>query len=301
LTEQKVSLGLALPRAPGEALQRELLRAGYEVHISLDSLGLAGIPPEVSLDAWIFDASAEHMFATLHRGKGVLFPARVPQLEQHVAAWSAAMLQEVDGVLGRIPERRPAAYAAWKNVQAVWLLAGSAGASAAVQRFLSSFRKTPPVAFLYAQHYDPVRQEQLEQLTASNELFHMELIHRSCWLSPGRVAIVPPRQRILFGPCGELRCDRDGWSGSHTPDIDELEILFAAAPLPASGIILFSGMGSDGSGNLDVLDSSGTRIWAQDIDSAICRGIPQSAMATGRVHRSGTPEALALALSQLYV
>lgn len=182
----------------------------------------------------------------------------------------------------------------------MWLLAGSAGATAAVQRFLGSFRQCPPVAFLYAQHYDPARQEQLGQLTASNPAFRMELVEGDHRLAPGRVLIVPPRHKIAFGPRGRVRALAEDWGASHTPDIDELQVLFAAARFAATGIILFSGMGSDGAGALDILDASGCRIWAQDPATAACRGIPLAAVATGRVHRSGSPEALALALSQIY-
>ncbi len=42
----------------------------------------------------------------------------------------------------------------WGEVRGVWLLAGSAGATAAIQAFLNSFTEPPPVAFLYAQHLE---------------------------------------------------------------------------------------------------------------------------------------------------
>lgn len=189
----------------------------------------------------------------------------------------------------------------WKSVKAVWLLAGSAGATAAVQRFFATFRSCPPVAFLYAQHFDPMRQEQLKSLTASNKKFHMELIEGRHYLAPGRVLIVPPRQRITFGEDGVVSASGSGWEGGHTPDIDDLQVLLAAARLPSRGVILFSGMGCDGAGSLDVLDASACRIWVQDPATAICRGIPAAALATGRVHRQGSPELLAQSLEQLYI
>jgi chemotaxis response regulator CheB len=189
---------------------------------------------------------------------------------------------------------------AWDRVKAVWLLAGSAGATGAVQRFLAAFRTCPPVAFVYAQHYDPARQEQLRQLTASNLIFHMELIEGPSQLAPGRVLIVPPRNRIAFGDNGAVGLEAARWRGGHTPDFNELGSMLAAARLPASGLILFSGMGSDGCLSLELLSEAGSRIWAQDPATATCRGIPSAALATGLVQYSGTPEALALHLQQLY-
>lgn len=191
-------------------------------------------------------------------------------------------------------------YSGWNAVEAVWLLAGSAGATAAVQRFFSGFAGCPPVAFLYAQHYDPSRQEQLAQLTASNSQFRMELIENSHRMSPGRILIVPPRTKIRFGPGGAVAVADSRWESGYTPHLDELEVMLAAARLPAMGVILFSGMGHDGTGSLDVLDASGCRIWVQEPDTAACRGIPEAALATGLAHRSGSPEALALALQDLY-
>jgi chemosensory pili system protein ChpB (putative protein-glutamate methylesterase) len=190
----------------------------------------------------------------------------------------------------------------WGGVKAVWLLAGSAGATAAVQQFLTGFRAScPPVGFIYAQHYDPARQEQLRQLTASNDLFQMELIEDRHRMEPGRVLIVPPRHRIAFGEDGEISVDAARWRGGHTPDFNELGAMLAAARPPASGIILFSGMGSDGCDSLASLSKVGCRIWTQDPATAICRGIPTAAMATGLVHYSGSPQALALHLQQLYL
>lgn len=186
------------------------------------------------------------------------------------------------------------------RIQAVWLLAGSAGATAAVQRFLASFRRCPPVAFLYAQHYDPARQEQLRQLTCSSELFQMELVEGRHKLRPGAVLMVPPRCRVGFSAGDVYAEPLSDWGPGHAPDLDELEIVFAAAALPARGLILFSGMGRDGTGSLDVLDTTGCRLWVQDPGSAVCRGIPEAALATGLIHRRATPELLASALEQLY-
>jgi len=188
----------------------------------------------------------------------------------------------------------------WQEAEAVWVLAGSAGASSAVQQFLNAFEVPPPVAFVYAQHYDPARQEQLLQFTAENPAFKLVLGEGVHKLAPGRVIIIPPQSKVIIGRFGDI-CSTDvSWGSKHTPDINELLVIFAAANLPSTGVIIFSGMGSDGSDVLKVLDASGTRLWAQTTESAVCSSMPRAAIATGLVHRTGTPVELAEALTRLY-
>jgi len=188
----------------------------------------------------------------------------------------------------------------WQDVEAVWVLAGSAGASSAVQQFLNAFEVPPPVAFIYAQHYDPARQEQLLQLTAENPAFQLVLGEGVHNLLPGSVIMIPPRSKVSIGRFGQIASTDISWGKKHTPDIDELLVIFAAANLPSTGVIIFSGMGRDGADALRVLDASGTRIWAQTTESAVCSSMPRAAIGTGLVHRTGTPAQLAAAMTGLY-
>lgn len=189
----------------------------------------------------------------------------------------------------------------WADVEAVWVLAGSAGAGSAVQKFLNAFTVVPPVAFIYALHFDPDKQEQLQQLTLENPAFNLQLCDGRHSLAPGRVIMVPPRCKVTIGSDGSM-CSTDiSWEQRHTPDIEELLVIFSAANLPSPGVIVFSGMGSDGTEVLNVLDAGGTRIWAQSPQSAICSSMPQAAIDTGLVHRTGTPEELAKEFVQLFL
>lgn len=182
-----------------------------------------------------------------------------------------------------------------------WLLAGSAGATAAVQAFLDAFRQAPPVAFLYAQHYDPTRQQQLRQLTAANPGFSMSLLEDTQHLAPGRVVIVPPAWQLAFTREDEVRVRKAPWRGGHTPDFNSLFLAFMHAPVPDKGVILFSGMGDDGCRALPALAAAGINVWAQDPATATCPGLPRAALACGVVQDCGSPRALALALRDRYV
>ncbi len=186
-------------------------------------------------------------------------------------------------------------------VRGTWLLVGSAGATGAVQAFLDAFRKPPPVGFLYAQHYDPARQQQLRQLTAVNPGFNMSLLENTRSLVQGEVFIVPPAWQLAFSAVGEVRIRRAAWRGGHTPDFNSLFLEFVRAPVPDKGVIIFSGMGDDGCSALPALAAAGITVWAQDPATAICPGLPRAALARGVVQHSGTPRALALALRDRYV
>lgn len=193
--------------------------------------------------------------------------------------------------------RAGAAAAQAPAIQSVWLLAGSAGATGAVQRFLNQFHTVPPVAFIYAQHYDPERADQLQQFTLENNLFSLEIAEDGCFLSPGCVTMVPPQQRLDMLAGGRWQQRSGGWAG-HTPDIDQLIQSFAAAQLPCPGVIVFSGMGDDGTRALPQLAAAGGRIWVQSPDDAVCAGMPRAAIATGLVQRVATASELARALQR---
>jgi chemosensory pili system protein ChpB (putative protein-glutamate methylesterase) len=188
----------------------------------------------------------------------------------------------------------------WGEVRGVWLLAGSAGATAAIQAFLNSFEKPPPVAFLYAQHLDPAQQHLLQSFTVQNRQFSLCIADGVQALQPGRLLMIPPRWKVAVNEFGQLTSTREDWAGQHTPDINELLVILSAAKLPSPGVILFSGMGNDGAASLPIFEAAGGRVWTQSPDSAVCPAMPQAAIDSGLVQKSGDPEALALALAALY-
>jgi len=186
------------------------------------------------------------------------------------------------------------------ELRGIWLLAGSAGATTAIQQFFGALESVPPVGFIYAQHFDPNQQQQLHEHDLDNADFQLSVIDTESILAPGHVFMVPPSNRILADKFGTLRRANEAWGRGHTPDINELMIVLSASGLTGLGVIVFSGMGTDGSEALDVFDNVGARIWAQSLETAICDGMPRAACATGLVHRTGSPEQLAKELLDLY-
>lgn len=280
--------------------------AGYDVVVEVEkSCNLLGVKTH-PVDAWVFDARSETLFDVLSETGKFLLPAdNAPRCanEDSFQGWSAGLLKQIDSAMTEESQGKKTATNFGPGVvelKSVWVLAGSAGATTAIQTFLNTFRSPPPVGFIYAQHYAIDERRQLARLTAENPVFSIDVADGVHNLAPGKVLMVPPHCRITIDDFGRVSSTRSDWGQQYTPDIEELLIILTAANLPSTGVIFFSGMGRDGVGALRVLDSAGARIWAQSPCSAVCGSMPQGAIDTGLVHRTGDPEQLAKSLEQLY-
>lgn len=296
---QTLTVGLVLPPAYALSLSRALAGAGYAAEIASSRHMLQVLLREGHCQLWVVhQADAEHLSALRQSGARVLALETLPDSRDRLAleAWAEGLLLRISGE-GGTPVRDEHRQA---GVPPVWLLVGSAGATSAVQAFFAAFPVVPPLAFLYAQHFDPDKQQQLEQLALENPLFSMSLLDSSAPLVPGHVFIVPPRQKIALDSQGRLSLLPIGWGDRHAPDLNAVIAILARSGLSVPGLILFSGMGDDGSAALPQLAQAGGRIWAQDPASAICNGMPLAALATGFVSNTGTPGELATALLRLY-
>jgi chemosensory pili system protein ChpB (putative protein-glutamate methylesterase) len=298
------SIGLVLAGAARDYLVAALDQAGYEVHVAANISRVRSLLARQPVDAWIFDARADDILDLLLTTDCFLLPAdNIPDSTQSASfsLWVEGLMTQLQAALsGGAARSGPGQHRRWHEVQGVWLLAGSAGATGAIQTFLNAFTKPPPVAFIYAQHLDPAQQHQLLSFTVQNKLFSLSVTESVQTLAPGRLVMISPRYAVALNEFGQLTTTRRAWSGQHTPDINELLVILSAANLPAVGVIIFSGMGSDGAESLRIFEAAGGRVWAQAPASAVCPGMPQAAFDTGLVQKSGNPVELALALEALY-
>lgn len=281
-----------------------LSATGHEVHVAADLTRVESLLQRNAVDAWIVDASAESILdRLLPTGMYVLPADNIPEVSARrlFTGWMDSLLGQLELALLRPPVvASMRSRQQWQAVQGVWLLAGSAGATDAVQQFLNAFDEAPPVAFLYAQHLDPQLHHQLERFTPQNPLFGFALAEGSHVLAAGQVIMITPRHRVTLHDVGRINCSRVSWGTEHTPDINELIIMLSALRHRERGVILFSGMGDDGSEALPTFDASGGVIWAQSPTSAASVSMPEAAINTGLVERMADPAALAAALSARY-
>lgn len=294
-------IGLALPGGARDAVVAALTRAGYEVHVAATTARVRALLARKVVDAWIFDARSDDILELLLTTGCFLLPAdNIPSADDSRAfsPWVDGLLMQLEvAVAGNAIPRRTAR---WGEVRAVWLLAGSAGATGAIQAFLNAFTEPPPVAFIYAQHLDPAQQHQLQRFTPQNRQFSLSVAAGVQTLEPGRLVMISPRGTVTLNEFGQVTTTREPWSGQHTPDINELLVILSAARLPAPGVIIFSGMGNDGAASLRLFEAAGGRVWAQSPGSAVCPAMPQAALDTGLVQKCGDPVELALALEALH-
>jgi chemosensory pili system protein ChpB (putative protein-glutamate methylesterase) len=301
---EPLNIGLALAGTTRDAVVAALSQAGYEVQVAANIDRVRALIARNTVDAWIFDARSDDVLELLLPTGRFLLPAdNIPEsaASDIIRRWVEGLLTQLGMALssGSASALRKVANR-WGEVRGVWLLAGSAGATTAIQSFLNSFAQPPPVAFLYAQHLDPAQQHLLHSFTLQNKQFSLCIAEGVQALQPARLVMIPPRSKVAVTEFGQLTSTREDWAGQHTPDINELLVILSAVKLPSPGVIVFSGMGNDGASALPIFEAAGGRVWAQSPTSAVCPAMPQAAINSGRVQKTGDPEALARALEALY-
>ena len=189
---------------------------------------------------------------------------------------------------------------AYADVEAVWILAASAGGVPAVSEFLAALTHVPRVAFIYAQHIEADQQDLLKAIGHVNRDLPCSLAVGRHWLNPGRVLIAPATCQLRFTNWGEVFSTREPWETRETPHINQVMMAMSGLQPAPAGAIMFSGTGTDGCAGLRALQAVGTTVWAQDPDTAVAPSMPQSAIDAGLVSRTGSPQDLATALLELY-
>ncbi len=179
---------------------------------------------------------------------------------------------------------------------AVWVLGASMGGPPAVKRFLAQLPAEMPVSFVLAQHlsafFVPVLVEQLQRVCALN------VVEASAGLPlrPGQVVVAPVAKRLMVNDDGTLSLREnqvaDGGSAC-LPCIDDVIEQVVGRMGERAGVIIFSGMGSDGASASQRAHMRGATIWAQTAHSSDMGSMPQEVVSTGCVSFEGEPEELA--------
>ncbi len=265
IQQQPVDVWLVSLADPDELAEGLLERLyGSDVPVLVDE----GVTPEPGSEA----------FARWHR-----------QLEDKLARVGRGL---PDAAVSSAPDIGPPVAGA----EQVWLLAASLGGLTAVKEFLDNLPDGLPVAFLYAQHIDPAFETQLPRAVGRHSQWPVQLAREGQLLAAGEVVVVPTRQQLAFDGDGRLSLLDQPWPGSYTPSINGMMRVLARQYGHCSGIIVFSGMGDDGSAACAEASECGMLIWVQDAESCTCPAMPDSVRQTGLSRYSATPRHLALAL-----
>lgn len=181
----------------------------------------------------------------------------------------------------------------------VWVLGASLGGPVAVKTFLDALPEDLPIAFIVAQHIDAGFQKVLGQVLGRHNHFHFVVDSPEGYpLRPGDVFIAPVDQVVSIDARSCIRCHPGEWEGPYSPSIDQVMDSTALALGDRTGAILFSGMGNDGSIAGQRMKQRGIPVWAQTAETCASSSQPDSARAAGCVSYNGSPEDLAMHLTE---
>lgn len=177
----------------------------------------------------------------------------------------------------------------------IWVLGASLGGPDAVKAFLDALPAGLPAAFVYAQHIDAGFQQTLIQTLGRHSALNMVPYEEGRCLRNGEVMVAPVEHEFGFAD-GRTVSRNNEWPGPYGPSIDQVILNVARAFGDRARYIIFSGMGNDGAEAISTLAHNDVVIWAQNPESCANSSMPESAVATGRVSYSGTPQQLAAQL-----
>ena len=304
-------------------LQQALTSNGYEVilncdpqRIAIEDLATAGA------DLWLVDLAQSEdsplVDSLLERAEcPVLFgEGHAPErLSENYPRWERRLFGKLKGLVGdpsdavgpslevllkdaKRPERieLPANLAGQPLAEApreVWLLAASMGGPEAVKAFLDALPGGLPVAFLYAQHIEASFESALPQAVGRHSQWQVKLAREGESLRCGEVVVVPVAQELRFTEDRSLQLMGRPWPEPYSPSIDQMMLNLGQRFGAHSGVIAFSGMGTDGSAAAAYVRRQGGAIWTQQADSCVCASMPDALREAGHSQLSGDPRALA--------
>ena len=309
-------------------LQQTLQANGYEVLLNsdpqrLDQEQLSACRPDLWLvdmaqseDSPLIDQLLEEAVVPVLFGEGQA-PERgseqyprwerrlVGKLKRLVGDPARAVGPSLDGLLeqGQRPPRLslPEALAdtplaVGEAAREVWLLAASLGGPEAVKEFLDALPGGLPLGLVYAQHIDASFEQRLPQAVGRHSQWPVNLARGGDWVRCGEVVVAPIAAELAFAEDGRMQVGPRPWPEPYSPSIDQMMLNLAQQFPGRCGVIVFSGMGSDGSAAAAYLRRQGGQIWTQAADSCACASMPDSLREGGYSSFSAAPRELAAAL-----
>lgn len=260
-----------------------------------------GLALKSDIDAWIVNLDVEKLEQEC--------PEKIDTLMDHIPG----LMILCEG--GSPPTPGSAEYASWKRrlldklhdisgslnlvhhggaaPTCVWVLAGSIGGPDAIHRFLEKLPANLGIAFLYANHLQADFDQVLADAIGKNTHYPAYIPHHGDVLATNQVAVVSPELITSLKANGTVQVSQQRWQGQYRPNLDHVVSSVAGSFGHTGGVIIFSGMCDDGAASCRIMKQNGGKVWAQRSDSCVSSAMPDAALATGCVEKSGTPEELA--------
>lgn len=279
-------------------LTASVSQAGHRVTVSSQ----LGDIPAAEVDAWVLDVALEQTDAQSQLVEEFLENSTVPVIvcdsseyragsEEH-NAWQRRMVSKLQRLGGEFNLQQV------RRAGHLWVLAASTGGPAAVKAFLSRIPAGLDLGFIYVQHIDEGYTPTLIKMMSEASTWQVDLASQGMVVQPGSVTLVTARACVELLDNGTLMFVGRPWGGCYAPSIDELAANVARVYRQRAGMIVFSGMGDDGTAASRLIRQQGGRVWVQTPTSCVSSSMPDEALAAGCVDFTGTPEELADALAR---
>ncbi len=256
------------------------------------------------IDAWIIDVAAEHceespliehIFSQYHAPVILSDSGDFAKGSEEHQAWLRRTRQRLERLSGDINLQQT------EPANELWVLAASTGGPAAVKRFLAELPSDMGIAFLYVQHIDPNQTNTLNRMMSSASHYEAMTASQGAVLERNSLVLVTAKDRVEILSNGTIAVSEgQSWNGDYAPSIDQIAANVALIYRERCGLIIFTGMGDDGAASCRLIHLQGGKVWAQAPEDCTSDSMPRSAIATGCVSLTGTPEAMAKALVDLH-
>jgi len=286
-------------------LQATVEGAGFEVeHPLLMKDVLDKDIPDV--DVWVANLEVENadMLKAVERidsqGRPIIFDEELPP-DLPDGNWSDDALESLRKKQRRLAQklRRFLTQSAddesdkLPRAREVWVLAASTGGPDAVAQFFSEIPDDlNGVAFLYAQHIYQNALGSLSRVVSNNCNWFIRTTNEHCVIRERTVYLVSPGFQIELDGDSVAPVD-EPWGGRFHPSIDQVVAKVARVYKDRGGVMVFSGMGSDGTNSCTLLHHRGGKVWTQSTDSCTIDSMPACVEETGCVQFSAPPRELA--------
>jgi len=257
-----------------------------------------------AIDAWVIDVAAEfcedsplieHIFSQYQAPVILSDSGDFTNGSEEHQAWLRRTRQRLQRLNGDINLQQA------EPANELWVLAASTGGPAAVKRFLAKLPSDMGIAFIYVQHIDPNQSSTLNRMMSSASHYEAMTASQGAVLERNCLVLITAKDRVEILNNGTIAvAEGQSWNGDYAPSIDQVAANAALIYRERCGLIIFTGMGDDGAASCRLIKLQGGKVWAQTPSDCTSDSMPTSAIATGCVSLTGTPEALAQALIDLH-
>lgn len=210
------------------------------------------------------------------------------------AAWRRRVLKKLQQLKGSINLQQHPAGAA----DVIWVLAASTGGPEAVRAFFQALPSGLDVGFVYVQHIDAIYEKSLADIVNRHSHYPAYQVSNGDVIKAQCTAIVANDYWVEFLANGTMAVKSQGWPGPYSPSIDQVFANVARSYGARAGVIVFSGMGDDGTAGARLIHQQGGQVWAQSPDSCTVASMPESVIASDIVTTVATPAQLAKRLTE---